>query len=97
MSNEIKKYLNQNVSWKRRTSTNKYVEGSFTETTIKGRLESGFKLVRNEKGEEVTSSAFLVTESAVSVNDLIEGRTVVSSEPMRGFNGNIMWYEVYLL
>lgn len=92
----INDYLNQTASWKSVSSVNQYNEPTYTTKSISVRKEPSRKLVRNNEGEEVTSSAFVVTTSAVAANDLIDGRLVITSEPAPGLNGDYIFYEVYL-
>lgn len=90
-------YFNQSLVWEDVISVDHYNEKTVLTTTLKGRLESGFKLVRNEQGEETVSSGVVFTRSAVSVNDKVDGRLVIASEPKRDLSGTIQFYEVYLI
>jgi hypothetical protein len=90
-------YANQNLIWSYAGTPNEYNESTYTTSTIKGRKETGFKLVRDAQGQEITSSAVVFTKSPVSNNDLIDGRRVISSESMIGLDGATQWYEVYLI
>lgn len=96
MSN-VDAYLNQSIVWKHVASISAYNEKTFaTSVTIKGRSEDAFKLIRNDKGDEVVSSGKVFTKSAISVGDLLDGRIVIASEPKRGLSGNVEFYEVFL-
>lgn len=79
------------------TGINEYNEPTYATSTIKGRKETGFKLIRNAQGQEVVSSATIFTKSAISNNDLIDGKQVISVESMIELNGSVMFYEVYLI
>ena len=90
-------YLNQTLEWKNVTGVNEYNEPTHVTSSIKGRKETGFKLIRNSQGQEVVSSATVFTESAIINNDLIDGKLVISVESMIELNGSIMFYEVFLI
>lgn len=91
-------YFNQTLTWEHITSSNEYNETLTSDiTNIKGRKETGFKLIRNSQGQEVVSSATVFTESAIINNDLIDGKLVISVESMIELNGSIMFYEVFLI
>lgn len=93
----LEDYTNQSLVWVKVLTLNEYGEvATSTTTTIKGRMDTGFKLVRNAQGKEVVSTAYVATKSAVSVGDTINGKVVVSSEPAVGLDGAILWYDVYL-
>lgn len=93
----IDQYLNQSLTWKHVSAISEYNEKTYSSSTIKGRKESCNKLIRNASGQESVVSTFVATESAISVNDLIDDKLVVSSEPMVNLDGAIEFYEVYLL
>ena len=89
-------YLNQSMTWKHISSINKYNEPTYTTSTIKGRKETGHKLVRNSQGEEVVSTACVFTLSAIEKCDLIDDEIVISVESNVELNGTTKFYEVYL-
>jgi hypothetical protein len=97
LSNAIDSYLKQNITWQKNLAKNKYNEPTYITSTIKGRLESAFRLVRNPQGEQVVSSGFVLTRSIISVDDKLDGRIVITSEPKYDLAGNVSHYEVYLL
>jgi len=91
-------YTNQLVIWKHGITISDTNEKTFSSTdTIKGRVKLGYKLVINSKGEEVVSIAKLLTESAVGVNDEINGQVVVNVNPLVDLDGTTQFYEVYLI
>ena len=90
-------YANQTLSWGHVTGNNDYNEPTRTVTSIKGRLEPVNKLVRNAQGEEVTVSSRVFTESAIAVNDTIDGRVIISAAPMPDLSGTTQFYEGYCL
>lgn len=92
----ISSYLNQSLEWKVKGAVNEYNEATYTTTTIRGRKETGFNLIRDAQGQELISSSFVATESAISPGDLIDGLQVITSVPMPGLDGKTEHYEVYL-
>lgn len=92
----LKPYANQSIVWEHATERDEYYQPTPVTSTILGRLEDGFKLIRNSEGEQVVSTGVLFTETAVAVGDKIDGRLVIASSPNRGFDGEIVFYEVYL-
>lgn len=96
MSDIIDRYLNQSMVWKKRLAIDKYNEPTTHPTTIKGRLESGHRLLRNDKGEEVVATSFFITKSAVAVNDYLDDMLILGVQPIYSLGGTITWYEVYL-
>jgi hypothetical protein len=92
----IRAYLNQSVTWKHVASLNTYNEPTYSSTTIKARKEGVNKLINNQTGQVAVSSTRIFTESAISVNDLIDDRQVLRVDAVVGVNGAISHYEVYL-
>lgn len=91
-------YANQSLTWKHVTTVNKYNEPTYAKAAIiKGRKETGHKLIRDAKGQETVSSARVFTESAVTINDLIDDKLVISVESAIGLNGAVQYYTVYLI
>lgn len=90
-------YFNQDISWGDAGTPNEYNESTYTTTTIKGRKQDGFKLIRNASGDQAVSSAMVMTETAVGVKDLLDGDEVMASNPIRDLDGNILHYEVWLI
>jgi hypothetical protein len=93
----ISNYANQSLEWKQAGTPNAYNEPTYTTLTICGRKETGHKLVRNKKGEEVVSSARVFTESAVECGDLIDDRLAISVEVSIGIDGKEKYRTVYLV
>ncbi len=92
----ISEYMNQSLTWKHVSTISEYNEKTYTSTTIKGRKETCNKLIRTPTGQETTVNTFISTESAIAVNDLIDDKLVISSEPMVDIDGTTLFYEVYL-
>lgn len=90
-------YANQSLVWKHVATTNKYGESTYTTSTIKGRKETGHKLIRNDKGQETVSSARVFTESAITVNDLIDDKLVISVESAVSLSETVQFYTGYLI
>ncbi|MFA5432296.1 MAG: hypothetical protein WC319_05420 [Candidatus Paceibacterota bacterium] len=89
-------YATQNLILSKWASRNEYNEPMRTLSSIKGRKEEKLQLVVNSNGEQVLSSAFVMTEIEVNINDLIDGRMVIASSVITGLSGSTLWYEVYL-
>ena len=93
----ITNYANQSLTWKKVSSINEYNEPTYSTSTIKGRKQTGFKLIRNAQGQEVTSSASVYTKSAISPNDLIDGQQIIAVESAITISGSVGFYKGYLL
>jgi len=89
-------YANQSLTLKKVASTNEYNEKTYTSSTIKGRKETGFKLIRNQFGQETVSSATVFTQTLVNVDDLIDDKLVIAVNQEIALNGSVAFYEVYL-
>lgn len=90
-------YANQSLTWVHVLTLNEYNEiATSTTTTIKGRKDTGLKLICNAQGQEILSTAYVATKSAITVNDNIDGKLVVSSEPAIDLDGRVLFWEVYL-
>ena len=90
-------YANQSLTLKKVTATSEYNEKTYTTSTIKGRKETGFRLIRNQFGQETISSATVFTATLVNVDDLIDDKLVIASIPQVGLGGTVQYYEVYLI
>ncbi len=93
-------YLNQDVTWKTRSSVDEYNQPTFSSSTIKGRFIYKRQMIRTTTGEEIQSNAILYTESAVEEGDVIVADSkdwrVRDVYPHRFFDGSIMGYKVVL-
>ena len=92
----LDRYANQSLTWKHFTAIDAYNEATYSSTTIKGRKETGFKLIRNSQGQETVSSAQVFTESAIEVNDLIDDKLVMAVDTQIKLDGGVGFREVYL-
>ena len=73
MSSIIDSYTAQTATWKRRTGTDQFNDPVFEESTIRVRWVYQFTQVKNDQGEEVTSSARVYTSEPVSIGDVLVG------------------------
>jgi len=89
-------YFTLPISWKSVTSISDTNKPTTTSTTIKGRMELGYTLVRDQTGEEIVSTACIFTKSAVAVNDYVNDKLVISSIPEISLDGTVHHYEVYV-
>lgn len=93
----ISAYTNQSLTWKHVSSINEYNEPTYATSTIKGRKETGFKMIRDAQGQETVSSAQVFTKSAVVVNDKIDDKLVIAVDSQITLGGSVSFYEVYLI
>lgn len=89
-------YYNQSLTLKHVTAISDTNKPTATSSTIKGRLELGYNLVRDQTGEEIVSTAWVITETPVEVNDYINDKLVVAGGPEIGLDGSVHHWEVYL-
>jgi hypothetical protein len=92
----IEEYANQTLTLKKPLSVNEYNEATYSTTTIRGRKETGIKLVRNNQGEEVVSSARVFTGTAITANDLIDNDLVLAVDTAIDLDGTVGYYTGYL-
>lgn len=92
----LNEYASQIIVWQKSISINKYNETTYANPlNILGRIEPKHKLIRNPQGEETLTTYFLMTETDVRENDLINGSLVISSTPIIDLMGDTLYYEVY--
>lgn len=89
-------YYNQSLTWESVTGVSDTNVPTTSSTTIAGRMELGYRLIRNSLGEEIISTAVVFTDSEVEVNDFINGKLVISALPQISLNGTVHHYEIYL-
>lgn len=104
-------YCNQTVIWKHITGSNEYSESVYADPlTIKCRKEQKIRLVRNKTGEQVTSDTRLyipyplrdaegwklIAGYSIEVDDLLDGRVVISILEQTDLDGKVEGYEVML-
>jgi hypothetical protein len=74
---------------------NKYNESTYTTSTIYGVKESTNKLVRDRYGTEIVAGTLVLTKTAVTINDRIDGDIVIRVDTVRDITGNVSHYEAY--
>jgi hypothetical protein len=92
----MRAYMNDSITHETPGTPDEYNEVTYSSSTIKGRIEPGYDLVRTAQGEEVVSTATLFTETAVSENDKIDGHLVVSVIHEKNLDGSVEFYEAKL-
>ena len=93
----IEFYANQSLTWGKAGTPGQYNEPTYTETTIKGRKQSGFRMVRNAAGQEVVSSGVVYTASAIAVGDKIDDRLIIALGDAVGLGGAIEYRKGFLV
>lgn len=96
-------YLNQSVTWKRKTGTDPYAGDTYSSSTIKVRWEFDRRMVRNSEGQEVVSEGmvFASPTDAIGSDDLLVddlGREwpVITVARIPGLDGGVHHLEVRL-
>ena len=92
----LRDYLNQNVVWKRQIGSNEYNEPIFEENYIRCRLVNGYKVVTNEKGDEVVSSGVVQCLERIKAGDVIDDKKIISVNYATSLD-EIIGYKGYLL
>lgn len=92
----LRDYIGQICTLKSKIGTNVYNEPLFQEKEILCRLVDKFKVITNEKGEEVVSSGVIQCIEHIKTGDLINDRKVISVSYMTSLDG-IIGYRGYLL
>lgn len=67
----INPYLNQLIIWKKVSGYNDYNEPTFDTFNIYGRWEKGHKLITDKYGQELVSTALVLTTEDIGENDKI--------------------------
>jgi hypothetical protein len=88
------------LTLKTKTGTNEYSDPTFSDSTIYCRINWKNRLIKNSRGEDVTASALIITDSSVSIGDFVtySGRDyeVIQSDPIYDFDGDIDHYEAFI-
>lgn len=92
----LRDYMTQYVTLKSVIDVNIYNEPIFEEKTINCRLINNFKIVTNDKGEEIISSGVIQCTHEIKVGDYVEDRKVIAINSMVGLDG-VIGYKGYLL
>jgi len=95
----------QDIGWRHRTGIKDNGAAIYSPaapedpTIIKGRVEASRRLVRNEKGEQVISQAYVMTTASVELGDVLvwQGREwpVLTVDIATGLLGAELHREVY--
>lgn len=89
-------YANQTLQHEAAGTANKYNETTYgAAVAIKGRKEASTALIIGSDGKQVKVSAAFMTETEVKTGDRIDGRIVVTAEPLPGLDGKPAFYEGY--
>lgn len=81
-----------------KTGDNDYAEPTYgAAQSILCRIEPTSRLVRTDTGKEVAASGMVMTKTALAPGDLVNGRRIVQSGPMKNLAGQLSHYEGYLL
>jgi hypothetical protein len=97
----IEHLLNQEAGWKRKTGTNQYGKPIYADSvTIAVRWEESVNLVKDEKGNDVTSKSMVFCIEPVNWGDILTDGTkewpVLSLQKIPNLEGEIPFREVYL-
>ena len=91
-------YFNEVATLLPKTGDNGYAEPTYgTAQSILCRIEPTSRLVRTDTGKEATASGLVMTKTPIAPGDLINGRRIAQSGPMKSLAGQLSHYEGYLL
>lgn len=97
MSNSMMSdYYDATGEWKHIASTDDYNQSTYTTKTVPCRIVDKMKLVRDKNGVQVVSMSTVFTDDAIKVDDLFNGRVVISVKTMDLLD-SLEGYEVYLI
>lgn len=91
----IEDYFNATAEWKHVTGTDDYNQATYDTESIPCRIIDKSKLVRDKTGTQVVSMSQVYTNKNVQIDDLINGRTVISVKSLDMLDSN-EGLEVYL-
>ncbi|MDP9474441.1 MAG: hypothetical protein M3R38_01860 [Actinomycetota bacterium] len=94
----LRDYLNQTVTLRRATGGRTF-EGEIRyedPVDLKARYAEKQQAVTNPQGQEVTSTAAVLTEEELRLGDLVNGRAVQSRESIVDFDGTVLGWRSYL-
>lgn len=95
-SDDFSQILNQTVTWSKKTGQDKYNNPTYTDTDIDARKERRNRMARSTTGELVVSSTTVFTQSAIGLEDEIDGEKVIDVMDMVDGDGDVIGYEVLL-
>ncbi|MDF2884739.1 MAG: hypothetical protein K0R54_5309 [Clostridiaceae bacterium] len=93
----IEDYFTDKKVWRHVTGTDDYNQPTYDDKTIDCKFNQKIKLVRDKTGNQVVSQANVFCKDAVLIDDLIDGRVIISVLTLDGLDGIIEGYEVYLI
>ena len=94
MSRSLRKFLQQEVVWEQMTGQNGFGKASYAAMRIPARKEAFQKEVRDGQGKSVVSHDRIFCEAAVTVEDLIDGKKVLSVKSLVDGKGKVIGMEV---
>lgn len=92
----LEDYFTDKKVWRHITDTDDYNQPTYTDETIDCKFNEKITLVRDKTGNEVVSQSNVFCKDAIQVDELIDGRVVISVLPLSGLDGIIEGYRVYL-
>ncbi len=93
----LRDHLNQTVVLRRTGGRDFYGEIRYEDPVdLKARYSEKQQTVTNPQGQEVTSTAAVLTEEELRLGDLVNGRAVQSRESIVGFDGTVLGWRSYL-
>lgn len=95
-SDRMGRYLNQTVTWKAKTGQDKFNEPTYSSSEIAARKQKKRQMVRNAQAEEVISQTTVYTQSAIGLEDQIDGEQVITVSEWIDRDGSIVGYKVFL-
>lgn len=96
LSSRMALYLNQDVTWEAKSGQDFYNEIAYTSSTITARKEQKRRMVRDAQGEEVVSQTTVYTQSAIGLEDKIDGEQVIHVGEWIDKEGSVVGYEVFI-
>ena len=95
-SDRLALYLNQSVTWSKKTGQDAYNEPVYADTTVAARKERKIRMVRNATNENVVSNTTVFTQALITAEDQVDGENVIDVMDMVDKDGNIIGYEVLI-
>ena len=93
----LKKYLNQKATFEAKSGVDRYGNQSYANpVAISVRREGKIRMVRNIRGEEVTSTSTIFTATQVLPLDKLDGNEVINVSEMVNREGMVIGWECYL-
>lgn len=89
-------YYDTTGTWKHVTGIDDYTQPTYSTQSVPCRVVDKIKLIRDKNGTQVVSMSTVFTDSPVIVDDLFNGRVVISVNNKRLLDSS-EGYEVYLV